>query len=120
VLDELIADPSLSNYSCLVLDEAHERTINIDVIIGTLKGLFKNARKGFKVIITSASMDIKLFENYFKTYCSNIRFSSIRIPGRQYHVRTTYLDYHYLKDSIKKIEKAIDEEVITERDEMKS
>lgn len=61
VLDEMILDPALSNYSCLVLDEAHERTINIDVIIGILNNLFKKARKNFKVIITSASMDIKLF-----------------------------------------------------------
>ncbi len=61
VLDEMIADPALSNYSCLVLDEAHERTINIDVIIGILHNLFKKARKSFKAIITSASMDIKLF-----------------------------------------------------------
>jgi HrpA-like RNA helicase len=37
VLDELTEDPILSNYSCLVIDEAHERTISIDVILGLIK-----------------------------------------------------------------------------------
>jgi HrpA-like RNA helicase len=39
VLDELTKDPLLSNYSCLVIDEAHERTISIDVILGLVKDL---------------------------------------------------------------------------------
>lgn len=37
VLDELTEDPLLSKYSCLVIDEAHERTISIDVILGLIK-----------------------------------------------------------------------------------
>jgi HrpA-like RNA helicase len=57
-------DPLLSRYSCLVIDEAHERTISIDVILGLVKGLLAK-RKDFKVIVTSASMDIHLFEKYF-------------------------------------------------------
>jgi HrpA-like RNA helicase len=60
VLDEITEDPLLTNYSCLVIDEAHERTISIDVILGLVKELLKQ-RKDFKVIITSASMDIPLF-----------------------------------------------------------
>lgn len=64
VLDELTEDRLLSAYSCLVIDEAHERTISIDVIAGLIKDLVK-ARPDFKVIITSASMDVELFERYF-------------------------------------------------------
>ena len=60
VLDELTADRSLSKYSCLIIDEAHERTISIDVILGLVKDL-QEIRKGFKVIVTSASLDAKLF-----------------------------------------------------------
>lgn len=60
VLDELTEDPILSNYSCLVIDEAHERTISIDVILGLIKELLKK-RTDFKVIVTSASMDVELF-----------------------------------------------------------
>ena len=37
ILDELTVDPILSKYSCLVIDEAHERTISIDVILGLVK-----------------------------------------------------------------------------------
>ena len=39
VLDELTIDPVLSKYCCLVIDEAHERTISIDVILGLIKNL---------------------------------------------------------------------------------
>jgi HrpA-like RNA helicase len=60
VLDELTADRMLSKYSCLIIDEAHERTISIDVILGLIKEL-QQIRKGFKVIVTSASLDAKLF-----------------------------------------------------------
>ncbi len=60
VLDELTSDRLLKNYSCLIIDEAHERTISIDVILGLIKQLQK-VRKGFKVIVTSASLDGKLF-----------------------------------------------------------
>lgn len=56
VLDELAADPTLSKYSCMVIDEAHERTISIDVILGLVKKLLKQ-RTDFKIIVTSASMD---------------------------------------------------------------
>jgi ATP-dependent helicase HrpA len=60
VLDELTSDRTLSRYSCLIIDEAHERTISIDVILGLIKEL-QQLRKGFKVIVTSASLDGKLF-----------------------------------------------------------
>ena len=43
-----------------MIDEAHERTISIDVIIGLVKKLVKE-RSDFRVIITSASMDVELF-----------------------------------------------------------
>lgn len=65
VLDEIVDSPLLINYSCLVIDEAHERTISIDVILGLVKKLLLS-RKDFKVIITSASMETALFEKYFK------------------------------------------------------
>lgn len=60
VLDEITEDPLLSNYSCLVIDEAHERTISMDVILGLVKELLQK-RKDFKVLVSSASMDIHLF-----------------------------------------------------------
>lgn len=63
VLDEL-TDSLVSNYSCMVIDETHERTISIDIILGLFKELLKK-RKDFKVIVTFASMNIHIFETYF-------------------------------------------------------
>jgi ATP-dependent helicase HrpA len=54
------------------------------VIVGLVQGLLQQ-RKDFKVIVTSASMDIELFENYFKT-------SALKVRGREYPVTITYLD----------------------------
>ena len=78
VLDELRIDPILSNYCCLVIDEAHERTISIDVILGLIKNLL-SLRKDFKIIITSASMDIELFRRYYKT-------DVLKVSGRMFPV----------------------------------
>jgi ATP-dependent helicase HrpA len=101
----------------LVIDEAHERTISIDVILGFVKELLTK-RKDFKVIVTSASMDIHLFEQYFKT-------ETLKVSGRTYPVTISYKDYTHFKDGdknqmIRKICKAIDEEVLYDNSKMKS
>ncbi len=106
VLDELVESPTLDEYSCLVIDEAHERTISIDVILGLVKELLKK-RDGFKVIITSASMEIALFEKYF-------RQKTLKVSGRMYPVSIKYMPLKE-EDMVKKIEKAIDSELLTER-----
>jgi ATP-dependent helicase HrpA len=108
VLDELTEDPTLQKYSCLVIDEAHERTISIDVILGRIKELLTK-RKDFKVIVTSASMDIQLFEKYFKT-------KTLKVSGRMYPVTVTYRDYANINEgklqTVKKVEKVINEEIL--------
>jgi HrpA-like RNA helicase len=106
VLDELTEDPLLSKYSCLVIDEAHERTISIDVIIGLITNLLKQ-RQDFKVIVTSASMDIQLFENYFRT-------KTLKVSGRMFPVTIYYKDYANFREGDKfqvarKIERVINE-----------
>ena len=68
-----------------MIDEAHERTISIDVILGLITQLLKK-RQDFKVIVTSASMDIQLFENYFKT-------KTLKVSGRMHPVAINYKDY---------------------------
>jgi len=83
----------LSKYSCLVIDEAHERTISIDVILGLIKTLLSQ-RKDFKIIVTSASMDIQLFERYFST-------RTLRVSGRMYPVQVMYRDYKNYKEGDK-------------------
>ena len=64
LLQEMKLDPWLSKYNCLVVDEAHERSLNIDFILGLLKRVLE-ARKEFKVIVSSATINAAVFSEYF-------------------------------------------------------
>ncbi|MCR4734225.1 MAG: ATP-dependent RNA helicase [Treponema sp.] len=64
LLQEMKLDPWLSKYSVLMVDEAHERSLNIDFVLGLLKRVLRE-RKDFKVIISSATMNTQVFSEYF-------------------------------------------------------
>ncbi|MDD3057102.1 MAG: ATP-dependent RNA helicase [Sphaerochaeta sp.] len=64
LLMELKADPLLKNYSVILVDEAHERSLNIDFILGLLKSVM-HERPDFKVIISSATINTKIFSEFF-------------------------------------------------------
>ncbi|MHC1693295.1 MAG: helicase-related protein [Sphaerochaetaceae bacterium] len=64
LLMELKSDPLLSDYSVILVDEAHERSLNIDFILGLLKKVLKE-RPDFKVIVSSATINTKVFSRYF-------------------------------------------------------
>ncbi|MDR2516125.1 MAG: ATP-dependent RNA helicase [Spirochaetaceae bacterium] len=64
LLQEMKLDPWLSKYSLLVVDEAHERSLNIDFILGLLKRVLE-ARRDFRVIISSATINAAVFSWYF-------------------------------------------------------
>jgi ATP-dependent helicase HrpA len=64
LLAELSNDRFLTKYDTIIIDEAHERSLNIDFIMGYLKQLLPR-RKDLKVIITSATLDVNRFSNYF-------------------------------------------------------
>ena len=64
LLAELSNDRFLNKYDTIIIDEAHERSLNIDFIMGYLKQLLPR-RKDLKVIITSATLDVNRFSNYF-------------------------------------------------------
>ena len=83
LLNECIADPNLSKYSCLVIDEAHERSIHTDILIALIKRCLPK-REDLKVIITSATINPTLFSHYFggKETCP-----VIEVPGRVYPVK---------------------------------
>src|SRR6056297_1161774 len=64
LLQELKADNMLSAYSIIMVDEAHERSLNIDFILGLLKQIIET-RPEFKVIISSATINAEIFSTYF-------------------------------------------------------
>ncbi|XP_019187956.1 PREDICTED: probable pre-mRNA-splicing factor ATP-dependent RNA helicase DEAH5 isoform X1 [Ipomoea nil] len=83
LLREILVDESLSKYSVVMLDEAHERTINTDVLFGLLKQLLKR-RPDLRLIVTSATLDAEKFSGYF--FNCNI----FTIPGRTFPVEILY------------------------------
>lgn len=64
LLQEIKNDPLLTSYSVLMVDEAHERSLNIDFVLGLLKSVLKQ-RRDFKVIISSATLNTLSFSEYF-------------------------------------------------------
>ncbi len=64
LLQEMKLDPYLHNYSVIMVDEAHERSLNIDFVLGLLKRVLE-ARPDFKVIVSSATMNAEAFSTYF-------------------------------------------------------
>ena len=64
LLAELQSDPDLSEYNAIIIDEAHERSLNIDFLLGHLKGLL-GRRHDLKLIITSATIDTQVFARHF-------------------------------------------------------
>ncbi len=64
LLQEMKLDPWLSKYSVIMVDEAHERSLNIDFILGLLKRVLRE-RSDFHVIVSSATMNTQAFSDYF-------------------------------------------------------
>ncbi|KAL1210055.1 putative pre-mRNA-splicing factor ATP-dependent RNA helicase DEAH5 [Cardamine amara subsp. amara] len=83
LLREILIDENLSQYSVVMLDEAHERTIHTDVLFGLLKKLMKR-RLDLRLIVTSATLDAEKFSGYF--FNCNI----FTIPGRTFPVEILY------------------------------
>jgi ATP-dependent helicase HrpA len=82
LLAEIHSDPLLRNYDTLIIDEAHERSLNIDFLLGYLKQLLPR-RPDLKLIITSATLDADRFARHFGAMM-------IEVSGRSYPIETRY------------------------------
>ncbi|MGL1904186.1 MAG: ATP-dependent RNA helicase HrpA [Fibrobacterales bacterium] len=85
LLQEFKTDRFLNQYSCIILDEAHERSLNIDILLGILKPLLKK-RRDLKLIITSATIDAEHFSQYFD------KAPILEVDGRMFPVTVDYWD----------------------------
>ncbi len=84
LLAETQDDRDLRKYHTIILDEAHERSLNIDFLLGYMKLLLER-RKDLRLIISSATMDAGAFSDFFD------KAPVINVEGRTYHV-----DHHYM------------------------
>jgi ATP-dependent helicase HrpA len=87
LLAEIQSDPLLKKYDTIIIDEAHERSLNIDFLLGYFKHLLPR-RPDLKLIITSATLDAERFARHFERGDSHSPI--IQVSGRSYPVEVRY------------------------------
>lgn len=83
LLRECLTESDLDKYSCIIMDEAHERALNTDILLGLFKKVLSR-RRDLKLIVTSATMNAKRFSDFFGGA------PEFTIPGRTFPVDIQY------------------------------
>ncbi len=112
LLAETQSDPDLFEYDTIIIDEAHERSLNIDFLLGYLR-LLRQKRPDLKLIITSATIDTEAFSRAFD------HAPVIEVSGRMYPVEVRYRpleeilessdDYTYIDAAVSAVDEAMAE-----------
>ena len=122
LLAETQGDPLLSSYDTIIIDEAHERSLNIDFLLGYLRQLLPK-RPDLKIIITSATIDAQRFALHFaaparEPGAAPVPAPVIEVSGRLYPVEMRYrpwgkaVDESDAEDEIDAVVDAVDEAII--------
>ena len=101
LVKEFIADPLLSKYSVVMLDEAHDRSIHTDILFGLCKKLIQK-RPDLRLIITSATLDTEQFHAFYPGS------ATMSIPGRLYPVAIYHSKDALSSNQDEVVEKAVD------------
>lgn len=109
VVAQLMKDPALTKYNIVIIDEAHERKVQIDFLLYLLKNALK-LRDDLKVIIMSATIDSTIFEKYYKSY----KFDVFNLEGdRIFPIESIFLnqrisDQDYMTKGYEIIKRIVD------------
>lgn len=111
LLREILGDSNLDTYDVVIMDEAHERSLNTDVLLGLLRMLVRR-RRDLKVIITSATINADFFSDFFGGA------PQFTIPGRTFPVEVFYNRSveDYVEETVKTVVKLHLENLNSERE----
>ena len=113
IVQKLMNDPELKDFDGVIIDEAHERKVQIDIMLLLLKNVLKK-RKDFKLIIMSATINANIFQKYFKKF----DFKKIELGGQtNYPIESIYLEKpikqsEYLEKGINIIKKILQQDKV--------